>query len=397
MKNISKIPVRYWKICLSHVIGNIKTLLENIKKLIRKATYNNSNLSSEDRHYIYTVLESSEYLENVLRRKKLSDYLYDKFKINHKKLNNLIRRYFRRYKNKIPYSKKNNFLILDSGLYKYKDGFLKISTLNKGKRIEFKMKDERVFKGNLLTVFGTKKIESKTIFENENSIAIDKGYKKLIATDKNTFYGTEYSSLNKFFIDKQVKKLKNRNRLFQVAQRHKEKGNSKKVENIFKNNLGRIKQNRFSKKIRKRSENYINKEVNNFFEAEKPTEIIKEDLTWETYKNKKKKGFKNQIKHWEKGILDKSIKWKALKKNIKITNINPAYTSQVCHICNNFGTRNGENFSCQCCQTKMDADVNAAHNIRKRKNIKDINLYTSAKKVKQYYENLKKGETTFSV
>ena len=397
MKNISKIPVRYWKICLSHVIGNIKTLLENIKKLIRKATYNNSNLSSEDRHYIYTVLESSEYLENVLRRKKLSDYLYDKFKINHKKLNNLIRRYFRRYKNKIPYSKKNNFLILDSGLYKYKDGFLKISTLNKGKRIEFKMKDERVFKGNLLTVFGTKKIESKTIFENENSIAIDKGYKKLIATDKNTFYGTEYSSLNKFFIDKQVKKLKNRNRLFQVAQRHKEKGNSKKVENIFKNNLGRIKQNRFSKKIRKRSENYINKEVNNFFEAEKPTEIIKEDLTWETYKNKRKKGFKNQIKHWEKGILDKSIKWKALKKNIKITNINPAYTSQVCHICNNFGTRNGENFSCQCCQTKMDADVNAAHNIRKRKNIKDINLYTSAKKVKQYYENLKKGETTFSV
>ena len=397
MKNISKIPVRYWKICLSHVIGNIKTLLENIKKLIRKATYNNSNLSSEDRHYIYTVLKSSEYLENVLRRKKLSDYLYDKFKINHKKLNNLIRRYFRRYKNKIPYSKKNNFLILDSGLYKYKDGFLKISTLNKGKRIEFKMKDERVFKGNLLTVFGTKKIESKTIFENENSIAIDKGYKKLIATDKNTFYGTEYSSLNKFFIDKQVKKLKNRNRLFQVAQRHKEKGNSKKVENIFKNNLGRIKQNRFSKKIRKRSENYINKEVNNFFEAEKPTEIIKEDLTWETYKNKKKKGFKNQIKHWEKGILDKSIKWKALKKNIKITNINPAYTSQVCHICNNFGTRNGENFSCQCCQTKMDADVNAAHNIRKRKNIKDINLYTSAKKVKQYYENLKKGETTFSV
>ena len=207
LKNISKIPARYWKICLSHVLGNIKTLLENTKKLIKKATYNNSNLSDKDRHYIYTVLKSSEYLENVLRRKKLSDYLYDKFKINHKKLNNLIRRYFRRYKNKTPYSKKNNFLVLDSGLYKYKDGFLKISTLNKGKRIGFKMKDRRVFKGNLaikwdncLTVFGTKKIESNTIFETENSVAIDKGYKKLITTDKNTFYGTEYSSLNKILI-----------------------------------------------------------------------------------------------------------------------------------------------------------------------------------------------------
>ena len=394
LKNISKIPARYWKICLSHVLGNIKTLFENTKKLIKKATYNNSNLSDKDRHYIYTVLKSSEYFENVLRRKKLSDYLYEKFKINHKKLNNLIRRYFRRYKNKIPYSKKNNFLVLDSGLYKYKDGFLKISTLDKGKRIEFKMKDERVFKGNLiikwnscLTVFGTKKFESKTIFETENSIAID----------KNTFYGTEYSLLNKFFIDKQAKKLKNRNRLFQIAQRHKEKGNFKKVENIFKNNLGRIKQNRFAKKIRRRSENYINKEVNNFFEKEKPAEIIKEDLTWETYKNKKKKGFKNQIEHWEKGILDKSIEWKALQKNIKITNVNPAYTSQVCHICDNFGKRNGENFTCRCCQNKMDADVNAAHNIRKRKNIKEIDLYTNTEKVKQYYKNLEKGGATFNI
>ena len=153
------------------------------------------------------------------------------------------------------------------------------------------MKDRRVFKGNLaikwdncLTVFGTKKIESNTIFETENSVAIDKGYKKLITTDKNTFYGTEYSSLNKILIDKQVKKLKNRSRLFQIAKRYEETGNSKKAENIFKNNLGKIKQNIFTMKLRKRSENYINKEVNYFFDKEKPTEIIKEDLTWESYK-----------------------------------------------------------------------------------------------------------------
>lgn len=199
------------------------------------------------------------------------------------------------------------------------------------------------------------------------------------------------------FIDKQVQKLKNRSRLFQIAQKHKEKGNSKKSENIFKNNLGKIKQNKFTKKIRKRSENYINKEVNDFFDNEKPTEIIKEDLTWESYKKKKKKGFKNQIKRWEKGILNKVIEWKALQKNIKIININPAYTSQICNICNNFGIRNGENFICECCQNKMNADVNAAHNIRKRKNVKEIDLYTNAKKVKQYYENLKKGEAAFNI
>ena len=135
------------------------------------------------------------------------------------------------------------------------------------------MKDKRIFKGNLaikwdnrLIVFGTKKFESDTIFETKNSVAIDKGYKKLITTDKNTFYGTEYSSLNKILIDKQVQKLKNRSRLFQIAKKHKEKGNYKKAENIFKNNLGKIKQKRFAKKIRKRSKNYLNKEVNDFFD-----------------------------------------------------------------------------------------------------------------------------------
>ena len=86
-----------------------------------------------------------------------------------------------------------------------------------------------------------------------------------------------------------------------------------------------------------------------------------------------------------------------MQKNIKITNINPAYTSQVCHICDSFGTRNGETFTCQCCQNKMDADVNASHNIRKRKDIKEIDLYTNTEKVKQYYENLKKGEAAFNI
>ena len=36
------------------------------------------------------------------------------------------------------------------------------------------------------------------------------------------------------------------------------------------------------------------------------------------------------------------------------------------------------------------ADANAAYNIKLRKNIKEITLYTSAANVKTYYENLKK-------
>lgn len=40
LENISRMPARHWKIALVQVLGNLKTLLENIKLKIRKASYN---------------------------------------------------------------------------------------------------------------------------------------------------------------------------------------------------------------------------------------------------------------------------------------------------------------------------------------------------------------------
>ena len=116
LKNLIKIPARYWKLALANVLNNFKTLLENIRLKIRKASKNNINLNEEDRHYINAVIKNVKYLKDVLMLKKQDNYLYEKFKVNFKKLNSLIRRYYRRYKGKVPYSTKNNFLILDSEL-----------------------------------------------------------------------------------------------------------------------------------------------------------------------------------------------------------------------------------------------------------------------------------------
>lgn len=398
LKNLIKIPARYWKLALANVLGNSKTLLENIRLKIRKASRNNINLNDEDRHYINTVIKNVKYLKDVLMLKKQDNYLYEKFKVNFKKLNSLIRRYYRKYKGKVAYSVKNNFLILDSDLYKYSKGKIKISTLLKRKRLTIELKDKRKFKGNLilkwdekLAIYGTVKvpIEYKTI--PENPVAIDKGYNTLITTDNGRKYGTEYKFINAELIEKQTKKNKQRQRIFNHLKKLEGKGNSEKIDNIKKYNLGRKKQNRLSSKIRERSKSYINREIKNFFENEKPSEIIKEDLTWEKIGIKKRgKGFRAKISRWEKGYLDSQIEWKALQRNIKITNVNPAYTSQLCHSCGNFGKRNGDIFECEHCNTKYDADINAAHNIKLRKDIKKITLYTSAINVKTYYENLKK-------
>ena len=66
LRNLTKIPARYWKLALANVLSNFKTLLENVKLKIRKASKNNVNLNEEDRHYINAVIKNVKYLKDVL-------------------------------------------------------------------------------------------------------------------------------------------------------------------------------------------------------------------------------------------------------------------------------------------------------------------------------------------
>ena len=396
LTNIAKMPARYWKIALVQVLGNLKTLLENVKLKIRKASHNNVNLSDADRHYINSILKYESYLSNVLNFKKLDQYIYKNHNVNFRRLNSLIRRYYRRYRGKIPYSHKKNFLLLDADMYRYEKGMIAISTVRKGRRIPIRLKDERIFKGNLilkwdtrLIIYGTAKMEYRIDANPENVVAIDKGRRKLVTSTSGNSYRTGYSDLAKDLIEKQERKMKERQFYWNLYRRFLKSEKTSKAENVLANNLGKKKFNKFSERIREKSRSYINHELDLFFETEKPTEIIKEDLTWENLNGKSRgKNFNRIINRWEKGYLDSQIEWKSEQREIKITNVNPAYTSQICHICDNFGIRDGETFACPHCGNKMDADVNAAHNIMKRKKIEGINIYTSASKVKEHYLKL---------
>ena len=281
-------------------------------------------------------------------------------------------------------------------MYRYEKGMIAISTLKKGRRIPIKLKDERIFKGNLtlkwdtrLIIYGTAKMEIKIDANPENIVAIDKGRRKLVTSTSGNSYGTGYSGLTRDLIEKQERKMKERQFYWNLYRKFLKSEKTLKAKNVLANNLGKKKLNKLSERIREKSRSYINHELDLFFEAEKPTEIIKEDLTWENLNGKNKgKNFNRIINRWEKGYLDSQIEWKSEQRGIKITNVNPAYTSQICHICDNFGIRDGEIFTCPHCGNKMDADANAAHNIMKRKEIKEINIYTSASKVKEYYLKL---------
>ncbi|MCY7277067.1 MAG: transposase [Phormidesmis sp. CAN_BIN44] len=59
------------------------------------------------------------------------------------------------------------------------------------------------------------------------------------------------------------------------------------------------------------------------------------------------------------------LEYKGLKEGVEVIAVNPAYTSQTCHVCNHVGLRSAERFKCGDCGWHGDADVNGAINISK--------------------------------
>ena len=124
------LPARYWKIALLNCLSDIKTEWSNTKKRIKSNIFKNSNITEEERIFMFSILKNNETLEKCLKYKKLDEYYYEKYKKlipKFKTLLNKIRRYVRNCKGKTPYTNKTKLLYLDNGLYSYKDNFIKES------------------------------------------------------------------------------------------------------------------------------------------------------------------------------------------------------------------------------------------------------------------------------
>ena len=80
---------------------------------------------------------------------------------------------------------------------------------------------------------------------------------------------------------------------------------------------------------------------------------------------------KRLLGRWSYFELQKDIEYKAGIAGIKVKYVNPAYTSQTCHVCNQRGNRSERatfictNPECTCYNQAQDADMNAAINIAK--------------------------------
>ena len=407
-----KIPKTLSRVAVEKSASIIKTNWVATKKKVKKAIAQNENLTKDDKHYLYLCLKHTPTLYNILNYKKV-DYATDYFKdlkIDVHRLNNLLRRYVRRYKIKSHTNKAN--VILTSNLYKFNsnDNTFMFSGKAKHSRLEISLiGNVPKLKGTLELVKNQKTnqyylhvpldriISKKEMTAESETLGLDVGITDLITLSNGSIYGANSAELFYTLSDNFVNK--NRSRLFSYKRKleqrivieqdqYKKSLLESKLKNLEENNLGS--KNRISKisKYKSRIVSHINHELNQMIKEEDIVEIVREDLTWSSKKKNVCKKQQNRFSTWSKGLLLERLSVKLAEKGIKETIVNPAYTSQICCKCNHLGDRKGKEFKCSNCNLSIDADFNASINIKKRRFISEINIDTPYKEVKKYYENI---------
>ena len=408
-----KITKTLSRVAVEQSAATIKSNWTTTKKKVKKAIAQNENLTKDDKHYLYLCLKHTPTLYNILNYKKV-DYATDclkDLKVDVHRLNNLLRRYIRRYKTK-SYTNKAN-VILTSNLYKFdlNNNIFSFTGKKKNSKVTITLIGNiPKLKGTLELVKNQKSnqyylhvpldriIIKKEMTEQSEILGLDVGITDLITLSNGSIYGANSAELFYTLSDNLVNK--NRSRLFSYKRQLEERlltenDPSKKsilelkLKNLENNNLGSKKRISKISKYKSRIVSHINCELNKMVKEEDIEEIVREDLNWISKKKKNvSRKQQNRFSTWSKGVLLERLSVKLAENGIKETIVNPAYTSQVCCKCNHLGSRNGKEFKCSNCNLNIDADFNASINTKKRKFISEINIDTPYKEVKKYYENL---------
>ena len=362
-KIIDQLPARLWKETLRDTIGNINAYFESgfteiIKRLYRK----------------YGKTEA----------KKLTKILKTDYKSNNE-LHRMVRAL-------IPkgYSKTDNIICLDEGCYTFEQDVFLMTGLRKRKMLSIPLTTKNKPKGSFKVILKDGRCEFRINYKYQitniekpiEAIGVDKGYSEVFTDNTGERHGEGFGKLLTKKSDFLDEKYKNRNKLWAIMKKAREAGYIKKANNIKFNNLGNKKLNKQKEIMKAELKEKIYSAAKVL--AQKASIIAIEDLTFKTKSKGKFKKVNRRLSSWIKGVIDEAIIKYCFIYGTKLVYVNAAYTSQgdSRFNCALMGTRIGDSFI-GFDEVVLDADINAAINILARLYDKEINLYTSAEKVKE--------------
>jgi len=378
----SKLSARYLQTLQYQVVSMIDSYTSNRKNDFIEIV-NKSTLDKETKIKLFYINKHKKWFLNEIKMK--GNFIdIETIKLSR----TIIKQTFKN--NRFP-NVKNIHLQLDTKVALVKkedkttfDYWIKLSTLDKGKRISIPLKTNHYFEGidgklkNFCQIIVKDKIEvalmkdvsKRNYTPKTDKIALDLGLSNLFATDKGDLFGRRFVDYL-YKIDKKITSLQSK-----LQKQNIKPNQSKKYRNLIS-------------KVRNYLKNEVNRVINKIIKLYKPKEIVIEKLDFQSPKLSKR--LNRVLSKFGKLIITKKLNALYEEYGIKIIEINPAYTSQTCSNCGYVSKTNRKTqatFICGFCNKKQNSDINAAKNILLRCSQEIGSIYIKKRKVLDELVNL---------
>lgn len=265
---------------------------------------------------------------------------------------------------------------------------LQIQGLKHGKKIVLKLRCRHIIKGQIRVIRQEQgELEVHCTRERilllpegkpTQKIGIDKGYTEGFYTSVGQVIAAGLGKLMTKKTERIAKTNRNRYRLRAFGENIK-KHAPVKAAHILANNLGQKVKSRKLQREQETIKNFIRKDLRQTITS--PVDIICEDLTQPIRGKKQAKAINRKLNQWMKGEFLASLEKISLETGSTVSVVNPAYTSQTCSQTGTLlGRRDGDRFI-RYTGDVIQADLNAAINIRVRGQDNQITRYMRTSEV----------------
>jgi putative transposase len=394
----SKLSERYKQTNQYQVVGILQSYLSNIQNKFVQIVYK-SSFDSDTKMKLFFINKYQLWF-NTSAKLKGEPITPDILKIARQIMKNLFKKNKKPDLSKINLSLDKKVVIIEKSKTTEFEYWIKLSTLEAGKPVSIPLKSNKYFesiqgelknfcqinlnRNNELSICLIKDVpdEKESYTSDKELIGIDIGLCNLITLDNGNMFGKNIFNYLKHYDQIITNLAKNlQKQKIKLSQSKRYCSLVKKVKNYLKNEINRI----FNKVIK----------------LNKPKEIVLEKLDFRNMNLSKK--LNRIISKFGKSYIISKLESLSEKYGIKVTFINPAFTSQECNNCHYVDKNNRktqEKFICKCCDKKLNADVNASRNIVARRS-SNIEIYLKKQSVlniltNQFAESIKRLPRLYS-
>lgn len=370
------LPVVYYELAIAEAVSDIKGMWGVLKNKIRDLINENENLSAEDRLYIRTILKINTSFSAVLNHQEyeMPDKVKD-MELDVKRLNNLICRLVRRHLKTPGQDRADSFSVSPAG-YRSDEAGLYLTSRTPRRRVFLPVngigKPDRqiriTIRENDVRIAFPVDVEARKREDYINVVYAYIGYSDMLTLSNGNIYGKELGSLVTPETERLTEKNNERGRLYSLYGengRETGKGKDEFQEKLEKNNLGKKKYDEQKRRVREKTQNFINAELNRMFREEKPTRIV---ITKPVTKNRAK----NYSKAWNRkmsrsfsGYIREQLVFKCRLNMVELIQISAKGTGSICSECGKEGKRVRADFWCEACGYRSTIAVNSARNIER--------------------------------